>query len=162
MAHLWIEDSPVRGDDGWRLQPLAAATSIGPTTRIVRATDGAIGAANDCWIALATSALRLNGERVVAGLAVLRDCDLLSVDGVRVFFSSERRATVVPFDGAEAVTCARCRSAIGDGSPAVRCPACDVWHHQSDLACWTYADRCALCDQPTALDAGFRWTPEGL
>ena len=48
------------------------------------------------------------------------------------------------------------------GTPAVQCPACGRWFHQSaELPCWTYSDHC-LCPQPTALDCGYQWTPHGL
>ena len=47
----------------------------------------------------------------------------------------------------------------------VTCPQCGVWHHQREtdaLRCWTYSPHCAMCDQPTDLSAGYRWTPQGL
>jgi len=81
-----------------------------------------------------------------------------------MFFSTELLAGVTPYPGSERpILCARCKAEIATASPAVRCPRCGAWHHQSDeLPCWTYAERCSVCDQPTALDAGFAWTPEEL
>jgi hypothetical protein len=94
--------------------------------------------------------------------------------------------------GAQPVHCPRDRRPIEPGSRAIQCPACSVWHHHPEvepavaaeaqvpgdtaevgtaeaasgstepMSCWTYGPTCALCDQPSALDAGFRWTPEGL
>jgi hypothetical protein len=79
----------------------------------------------------------------------------------RVFFSLERLARVVPFDGVDKSHCPRCQTVIERGTPAVRCPQCGVWHHESDeFRCWTYSPTCALCDQPTELEGSFRWTPE--
>jgi hypothetical protein len=109
--------------------------------------------------------LRINGMALATGIRVLSHRDELRVAGLagRVFFSLEGLARVVPFDGLEGSRCPRCQQAIELGSPAVRCPQprCGVWHHESEeFRCWTYSPTCALCDQPTELDAGFRWTPD--
>ena len=74
------------------------------------------------------------------------------------------RAAVEPLpESAGEVFCARCKKRIPAGAPAVKCPQCGAWHHSSDdLPCWTYAETCAFCDQPTALDADYRFTPEDL
>ena len=81
-----------------------------------------------------------------------------------IFFSSEIRAAVEPFPGGETpIHCPRCKLAIERETPAVRCPACFLWHHESsEYPCWTYSEHCAMCDQPTDLEAGFRFTPEDL
>jgi hypothetical protein len=109
--------------------------------------------------------LRLNGAPLQVGIRLLEDRDAIQTsDGSSTYFSSERLAEVELFPGSpEPVYCPRCKTEIEAGTPAVRCPGCDSQHHQSEsFGCWLYADRCALCDQPTALDAGFRWSPEGL
>jgi hypothetical protein len=80
------------------------------------------------------------------------------------FFSTESLAEIAPLANEEApASCARCRQAIEAGSLAVSCPSCKLHYHQSgELPCWTYAERCAQCDQPTDLECGLRWSPEVL
>jgi hypothetical protein len=116
----------------------------------------------ESWVL--TGAARVNGMPLLTGIHVLRDGDEVEVNGVRAFFSAEVLAQVRPLlRGDELVFCPRCKQEITTQSAAVQCPQCGVWHHQSDdLPCWTYSQRCALCDQPTALDAGYRWTPGKL
>jgi len=119
--------------------------------------------AGDAWVLVGMPAVRVNGSPLAAGIRVLRDRDELVVGGSRVFFSTESLAAIEPFAGDEAVSCPRCGLGIPPRSPAVLCPHCRVYHHQSDeLPCWTYTEHCATCDQSTALEAGFRWTPEAL
>ena len=106
--------------------------------------------------------VRVNGIAVAGGLRVLADRDEVVVHGERRYFSTEQLAEAVPCPARNAaLECARCRQAIEAGSRAVRCPRCGVWHHESvALPCWTYADTCAVCPQPTDLSTGYRWTPE--
>ena len=119
---------------------------------------------NDAWVLLAAPSLgvRVNGRPVVAGIRVLRDHDEIVLGGSRCFFSTERLARIESFPGADAaVICPRCKRPIQPATPAVRCPGCGTWHHQSDdLTCWSYTPTCALCEHVSALDAGFRWQPE--
>lgn len=105
-----------------------------------------------------------NGQPVSAGLRLLAHRDALALEGQEpLFFSTEEAASVEPLAGPDQVVCPRCRDAVAPGEPAVRCPACGVVHHETgERNCWTYAAACALCPQPTALDAGLQWTPEGL
>lgn len=131
-------------------------------------------AAGQPWILLAGSrcGVRVNGVPLVLGMQVLghRDEILLPVaaadEPCRCYFSTERLAGVEPFPAADGpATCPRCKQPIDQGDPAVRCPStsCGVWHHQSEKwPCWTYSEHCALCDTPTALESGYRWTPEDL
>jgi len=116
------------------------------------------------WILIGPPTVRVNGSALDAGIRVLRDRDELRTGGSRTFFSTESLPVIVPFPDSERPTfCPRCKLVIAAGTPAVCCPQFNVWHHQSDeFPCWTYAERCALCDQPTALDGDFRWTPEEL
>jgi hypothetical protein len=180
MAHLWIrkDDSGPRGHTTsaeWAVMPLdGGAVALGGdmegprqsqrggSALLLRSRDSA----RETWLVLspASGGIRLNGESLHGGIRALADGDELVVDaGDRYFFSSETLAEVEPLDAAPAVVCPRCNQAIPRESPAVRCPQCGIWHHQSDeLPCWTYSPRCGLCPQPTALDSGFRWTPEGL
>lgn len=173
MAHLWLQ-----GTDGWDAQrlngeqfDLPAASNL-PTrkpesarkskerARLIRADAG--GSRFWALIAPADSDVRVNGRAVPAGLCVLADRDEIRTGEVKYFFSTETLATVEEFPNAEkAVFCGRCRQQIEVGLPAVRCPGCGVWYHQSDnLPCWTYSEKCTFCDHLTALDAGFAWTPE--
>jgi hypothetical protein len=111
------------------------------------------------------SELRVNGEPVPLGVAVLADRDELRVPGHAArFFSTETLARVESFpESSGGGCCPRCKLTIEAGSPAVRCPACGLWHHSTDeMPCWIYAPTCAGCAQNTAPDAGFRWTPEDL
>ena len=182
MAHLWVH-----GEVGWNaakldsplfdLGPLRALESTEESgeigygglaraacagfARLVRVDAGGVGT----WALIASPgfAVRLNGRAPAAGLCVLADRDEIRVGGsAQYFFSTESLAVVEPFPGAErAVFCGRCRQRIEKGAPSVHCPSCGVWYDQTpDLPCWTYAQKCVFCDAPTALDAGFMWTPE--
>jgi hypothetical protein len=176
MAHLWVPDGPV----GWAVLPLSgAAVSLAQWPPRVMASDSVVRSAGDVllvrhgagaarrWVLLASQdgAVRVNGAPVIGGVRVVEDRDEIWMRGEKpVFFSAEELARVEPFPAeASAKFCARCKLEVQAGSPAVRCPACSVWYHQSDdYPCWVYARTCALCDQPTDLAAGFRWTPEAL
>jgi hypothetical protein len=116
----------------------------------------------ESWVL--TGAARVNGMPLLTGIRVLRDRDELEIGGLCAFFSTETLALVEPLPhGDTPVFCPRCKQEIAKQSAAVQCPQCRVWHHQSDdLPCWTYSERCALCDQPTDLSADYRWTPEEL
>ena len=85
--------------------------------------------------------------------------------GDRSRISAEQLARIVAFTGVQQV-CARCKLTISEGDDAVCCPQCGVWHHEikaEERNCWSYSDRCTLCNQLTDLDsAEFHWTPEGL
>ena len=166
MAHVWFRN-PGEVNRGpsvpaeWSRMPLDAdALAIHPSVRLLRRTT----AGREDWLLVGTPAVRVNGVPLDAGIRVLDDRDELRTDDDRTFFSTESLAAIAPFPGDERATfCPRCKLEIAPGSPAVRCPHCGVWHHQSDeLPCWMYAEHCTMCDQPTALDAGFRWTPEEL
>lgn len=118
-------------------------------------------------VAARSSKATVNGCPPVAGLRVLSDRDEIRIGAEsRMYFSTESLAAVVPFPASEhpehVVRCGRCRLPIALGAPAVRCPRCALWFHQSaDSPCWTYAPECGdFCGQPTALDAGFSWMPE--
>ena len=170
MAHLWfLTDekqwcpTPLFGDavaprDG-ALVPCDDADS--PRV-VLRRLQGVHPAA---WALLTDAAtVRLNGLPVPLGLAVLDDRDEIRVADRGTWFSTEVLPAVEPFPASTIRGyCPRCKQAIEAAALAVKCPACGLWHHASeDLPCWTYAPACAACPQPTALDAGFRWTPEDL
>ena len=124
--------------------------------------DGQVG----LWVLFVRAGERLlhNGQPVAAGMRVLAHRDSLALaDREPVFFSTEEAAQIEPFAGPAKVSCPRCRGGIQPGEQSVRCPACGVFHHETpERNCWTYAPTCALCTQPTALDAGRQWTPEIL
>lgn len=123
----------------------------------------------DVWLLTAHDecAARVNGDPVPLGARVLEHRDEVSLAGshsCRFIVSTRRPAAVGAFPGADRpVSCPRCRQPIGEGDRAVRCPDRGAWHHQSDeLPCWTYCEKCALCDSNTALDGELPWTPEGI
>ncbi len=160
MAHLWRE----RGPDGWAPTPLVGdRIGLGCSSALRRLGD-ANGAA---WMLLAAPAARVlvNGLPLAIGAVVLSDRDEIRLpSGSPLYFSTETLAVVAPFpESGPRGFCPRCKQSIAPGSPAVRCPSCGLYHHSSeDLACWTYGPQCAGCSHDTALDAGFRWTPEDL
>lgn len=107
--------------------------------------------------------IRVNGWRLTTGLRVLADKDEIVIgDRAPLFFSSESVACVESFAGSDReIFCPRCTLKIEKNAPVVRCPNCGIVHHENaELGCWTYASECAVCAHPTAMDAGFRWTPE--
>jgi hypothetical protein len=176
MAHLWLQDA-----EGWGarrldgvLYELAArpillaaeapvAASSGASARLIRTDAGGMPA----WalITARDSGVRVNSRNVAAGMCILSDRDEIRTgDGTQYYFSTETLASVVEFPGAERpVYCGRCREPIAAGAPAVCCPRCGIWFNESaELPCWTYTDKCPFCGFPTALDAGFSWSPEEI
>jgi hypothetical protein len=159
MARLWRHDGNEWATIG--IEDLAADAAV-----ILRSDDAAGGA----WLLVAagTAGVAINGDRVAVGVAVLADRDeILLADGTRLFFSAASAAVIERFATPPAdLRCPRCRRAFAPATPVVRCPApgCGVVHHQTDdLPCFTYADRCAVCPQPTQIDAAAGgWTPEEL
>lgn len=173
MAYLWLRDR----DGEWAALPLAPGVWELAGDRPARRPRGEAGAvrrgsallvhagASPRWylVAAPDCPVRVNGGPLPTRIRALADRDELQVGAGRMYFTTETLAAVVPFAGEASTCCARCRMAILAPTPAVACPGCGVWHHQTDtLPCWTYAPACALCEQPTALESGFRWTPEGL
>ena len=157
MAHLWLCESS--GGDAWEMMPLDDdAVAVLSAVQLRRAAGEP-----DTWTLIGPPRVRVNGHPLDAGIRVLRDRDELRVGGRRAFFSTETLAMVVPFPGERPTLCPRCKLEILPGSPAVRCPQCGIWHHQSEeFPCWLYSSTCTNCDQLTALDAHFRWSPETL
>lgn len=169
MSHLWLEDT----QQGWaptRLEPgqihlsrdllLLTSRPVEPGLRLLPVGE----TSPEGWLLLWPTEVpvRVNGLPFENGARLLRDRDEFRIVGsTPVYFSSESLAEVQLYPGSAAGgKCPRCKQAIETDCMSVRCPACHVWHHQSStLPCWTYADHCALCDQPTALDHGYRWTP---
>jgi hypothetical protein len=152
------------GDAELSLRPRPAADAAVEDAPVIQRESDASGE-GETWVVIHTpgSALRINGTALATGLRVLSHRDELRLAGVagRVFVSLEGLARIALFDGTEGSRCPRCQQAIQPGSPAVRCPQCGVWHHQSqELGCWSYSPACSLCSQPTELEAGFRWTPD--
>ena len=180
MLQFWVQAPRV----GWAVTPLEGpALALAPTLAPVepRPDSAALRdapavlvrferseAESGCALLVRpTVQVRVNGTLVRSGLRILRDGDSIRADGLGVvYFSTECLARVEPFPGAdEPVCCPRCLREIEPPQAAVRCPQCQVWHHQDEAAkriCWTYAERCSLCDQLTDLNAGYRWTPGAL
>ena len=177
MAHIWIKES---GQPWVAVQLTGKACSIasGKSLREYKRRANITGvrpslvafqdvAGHEDWALLSSvgTDIRVNGAAMRLGLRVLRDRDAIQVKGRgAMFYSTERLAAVEPFPSTqEAVFCPRCKTAIEAETPGIKCPNCGIWyHHSEDLPCWTYAQWCALCDQQTGLDAGYRWTPEEL
>jgi hypothetical protein len=148
-------------------RPLASRGQVFSTDSdvLILPPDGA--GVSPSWTLLAGRgvALRVNGQPLILGIRALRDRDEISIAGQRCFFSTEELARVVTCPGlAQPAWCPRCKQQVEPRSPAVACPHCRAWHHESEkFPCWSYEPTCALCQlQPTALDAGYSWTPEML
>jgi len=176
MPHLWVKDS---GE--WTVLELLSDTfaltrdPLKPVQRRELGTPAEIacmlrcnGAGGEHLFVLAPSentAVIINGIPLASGIRILRDRDELRVGGIeRMYFSTESLAVLTRFPGNEqAMYCPRCKREIALQTDAVKCPQCDAWYHQSEeFPCWVYSERCALCDQPSNLDAGYRWSPEYL
>ncbi|HLA13262.1 MAG TPA: hypothetical protein VJ023_21960 [Pyrinomonadaceae bacterium] len=166
MPHLWIRDET----DQWavfqlRLEEyelrelLKGADSSGTAVSMVRTHRDE----NEDWHLLAPrgAPVSVNGLPLMEGLRTLRDRDQIVFADRAAYFSTEERARRVSFSGGERkLFCARCRQELVPGVIAVKCPQCNVWHHQTDeFPCWTYSAHCGLCSQLTDLEAGYRWQP---
>lgn len=167
MSHFWLQDPITRewGIVGMPGDVLRASDTVAASFAAVEDVDQDVSlhSVAGIWVLLAPEMARVNGSPLVGGVRVLRDRDEIRIGPIRAFFSEEELPRVVPFPGAdEPVLCPRCKTPLSVGEPSVRC-SCGLWYHQSsDLPCWAYAETCSLCDQPTALDAGYRWSPETL
>lgn len=183
MAHLWAKDDQA---ERWAPIPLVAreywlsAEGLVPVESLddravslhsalaIRWNNGI----RDEWILLSrlTSEVQVNGSHLTLGARVLRDRDEIVLTSAasghqsRHFFSTERLVHVEKLPPITGTTyCPRCKESIKEGELVVQCPGCGAWHHQAEsLPCWSYSSRCALCDHSTEMNAGYRWTPEGL
>ncbi len=178
MANLWQNSS----DDYWTPAELRAAVivrngSIELVEQIEVDTQPGVvllypqnaNRRHATWLLLASSEsqVRVNNWPLESGIRALADRDAIRIPRLAtMYYSTERLACVEPFAGPEQIYCARCRLAIAEGDASVTCPQCGVVHHEHGAEgrnCFTYAETCALCDQPTDLEsAGYQWTPEGL
>ena len=186
MAQMWTQKAD---ETGWMARPLTGDAYVVSSQGLSLLEDRDGGRDNvvspalvvrcghgsqEHWSLLSQkrTCAQVNGWPLVLGVRLLCDRDeiLVRADGApatfRCFFSTERLARIVPYLGVNgAVRCPRCKQPIEQNQMAVQCPnsSCGAWHHQeAALPCWTYSVTCALCDRPTQLDAGFRWTPEEL
>jgi hypothetical protein len=177
MAHLWLQNE----DPEWVAHTLSGCEfnlrnlliqTIGHRPFAEQAPSGVhlMKSENndeDCWVILAGqgSDININGLPLFAGLHILRDRDEIrwSTEGL-AYFSSEELAAVVDLpNGDRKIICPRCKQEIAPETPAVKCPRCGIWHHQSEeLPCYTYAENCATCTRKTRLDIGYEWEPEEL
>jgi hypothetical protein len=189
MPQVWLQ---VTEGEGWAIVPLTGTAygmserelsairgsvcdpdEPGPPAVLVRRDNGSL----ERWFLLARKGARVqvNGAPLVLGARLLCDRDEIvvhrngSAAALHCYFSTERRAEIVAFpdEDVDEVRCPRCKDRIRKGQLTVRCPNpdCGVLHHEdetSGLRCWTYAATCALCSHATALDAGYKWTPEEL
>lgn len=158
MPHLWNKAD----NNEWQPELLAGPVALGGQSSPVLVIPGAVG-----LVLLARGGVYVNGEPLVLGIRRLVDRDEIVIGAERVFFSTEKKADVVPFKGIDGGVCfcARCSTEITVGTPAVLCPGCGTWTHQSDeLPCFRYpkAATCPRCDQSNAADAEFRFHPADL
>jgi hypothetical protein len=179
MAHLWIMDA----EKLWSIAPLehdlysigigcdgCAELAIGKKDDLALIARHRTGPGKTSWILMVAPEQRIcaNGVPLLAGIRVLQDRDHIQLfdRGVAVgfYYSSELIPRVDAFPGMDqTVFCPRCKRVIEPGAPAVKCPGCSVWHHQSEeYPCWTYTEVCAMCPQPTDLEAGFEFNPEDI
>jgi hypothetical protein len=161
MAHLWKPEA----DQSW------VATVLLDDQRLVDDGSDAVlmrrlADTPNGWAILTRdpASVRVNGAPLSLGIAMLADRDEIRTADRTLWFSTETRPAVEPFpESTPRGSCPRCKTAIEPASRAVRCPSCGLWHHASDeLPCWSYGATCAICTQPTALDAPCRWSPEDL
>jgi hypothetical protein len=174
MGLIWVHEL-----DGWsvlRLDERPVRLDVSPL-RVLQ--DREVGVGGDFPVALVFSdkdkpqwaviaaegtGVRVNGRALSTGMHILADRDEMQVGrGRSFFFSTETLASIDPFPGMEHIFCPRCQLSIVESSPAVRCPQCGVWYHMSEeYPCWRYDEKCQFCDQRTAEDAVYRWTPEEI
>ena len=176
MAHLWVTTET----NEWAVLPLDDGaftfTATPPQPVCHPLGDGEVSSAllvrargpdAATWVLIAGAGLgvSVNGLPLATGMRVVADRDEIRIPGVScLYFSTESLARVEEFCGSDqTLFCPRCKQKVEKGEAAVKCPACGVWHHQTEeLNCWTYSEVCALCAQATDLNAGFLWTPEDL
>lgn len=177
MAHLWLQNENCQ----WIAQPLSGSELklqsflVGPKKESQAAITGIADVlvlrtesdSQDEWSILSGQECRItiNGIPLFLGIRILNDRDDIRWDrNSFAFYSSEEPAAVVSLkEGDQKLFCPRCKQEIAPGTPAVRCPGCGIWHHQSEhLPCYTYAENCATCTRKTALDNGYNWTPEEM
>ena len=142
----------------------AGALSIVPTSQAGGQTAWAL------IVGVPQGAARVNAMRLPHGIRMLRHRDEIRLGNERFFFSTESLARIEPFPGLDArggvvsARCPRCTDPIHAGAPAVRCPSCDIWHHEMPeigRACWSYWT-CAVCGGPNDITDEFRWDPTHL
>ncbi len=178
MAMLWQNAQ----DDSWLQialdrEPVTLGPSIDAVDRdALRALNDSValyphvaGAGAVQWLLLAPldAGVVVNDQALATGVRLIADRDAIRLPGQsELYFSAERLARIETYSGNDPVYCPRCKIAIAEGDAAVCCPQCAVWHHEdvgNDRTCWTYANTCALCDQPSALDRPeYQWTPGSL
>jgi hypothetical protein len=177
MAHLWLQNDAHE----WTAHELAsrefplesflnnipernpALDSAPADVKLLKAeTDN-----QDNWVIVAGhgSGISINGIPLFLGIRTLRDRDEIRwrPDGF-IFFSSEELAAVVDFPQSDRkIVCPRCKQEIEPGTPAVLCPGCKIYYHQSEqLPCYTYAENCGTCTRKTNLGSGYEWIPEQM
>lgn len=155
--------------------PIALSSITASDTRsTVTAPDGLLlscvrrGGTAKWYIHIGTNRpIFINGMAFDTGIRVLGDRDSINwAAGPGAWFSLESSARVESFPGADDdIKCPRCRLVLDPGCDAVCCWRCGVWHHEmpaENLNCWSHADFCASCPQPTDMDTDSRWSPEAL
>jgi hypothetical protein len=177
VAHIWLQNETRE----WTAHPLKddecfLESILNETSGQAPASDGAHPDvlilrteidSQENWAVVAgfESGIAINGIPLSLGIHVFRDRDEIrwSREGIG-FFSSEEPASVLDFPERDRkVLCPRCKQEIVPETPAVRCPKCKIWYHQSEkFPCYTYAEYCATCPRPASLDGGYEWMPEEM
>jgi hypothetical protein len=157
MAQLWIP----AGDGQFDAHPLDAKGWRDSGVQIMRA----LTACSESWVVVtgAASVVLVNGLPIVAGLRTLDSRDeIRTANGVRLVFSDERLAQVLPFPGDRpGARCARCTGDLEAGAGAVCCPVCGAWHHEAgEYPCWTSVGACQACGHVATPGADGGWKPE--
>jgi hypothetical protein len=182
MALLWIpQDQPphyaaallgaetayiVKAGTGRELQISRGTASdlSSPGTVMIRSSS-LTGSNRVVWCLYCSTpgTVRVSSVPVLTTLSVLRHRDLVTMPGgSHFYFSTESLPQVVPFPGSsQEAVCPRDHQPIQENTPAVQCPRCHTWYHQTDdCPCYTYAETCASCKGHTTLEAAFEWVPE--
>ncbi len=194
MATLWVPSQ----SNQWR--PFVLQTDVYDLGQLLAGTDSGLSAAvhvsqavlvktsaanTALWVLLTSpdSSVSLMREGIdsPAGIRVLKDKAVIRIGlSGNLFFSEEVLAAIETFPGMDRqMTCPRCKQAIGPQTPAVRCPSCGTWYHQTDtLPCYSLPVReekpgdrgakkappqCVICGRISVLNGEYTVTPpEGL
>lgn len=177
MAHFWLQNDARE----WTVQPLVDAEhNLKSFLDEARGHTPATGSApvdvqflkvkagnQENWVLVAGqgSDISINGLPLFLGIRILGDRDEIrwNPNGF-LFFSTEELAAVVHLPQIDRkISCPRCKQEIEPGTPAVLCPSCKIYYHQSEqLPCYTYSKNCATCDRETRLGSEYEWIPEEM
>ena len=114
----------------------------------------------------ATQLIRVNGLPMLS-LTALDDRDEIALGTApfsRIYVSFDSQATVVPFQEGETPTyCARSKTRITEGTPAVQCPnpKCRLWYIETEeMPAYSYDGEPCVCGRLPTM--GYAWAPEPI